>query len=354
MRFFPQRPALRVTDARLQPFLEASSAARADIELVGLMEQATPLIVSALRNRSHGPVGVDAEDAASEARAQVAARLQHLRFDGAASPGELPPAISDFSAYVSTVAYNAWAEILRQRNPGRAKLLNRLRYLLEKRTTQFGFALWKGQDGETWAGFDCWKEGCHETSSVARQRQLLSDPRAAAAEALGGADWASLNLADLIASLFSWLGGPLKLQDLTDAVARLHGIPVSMATLEQESFDDESIDPHPSPCDELRWKEYLAWLWQATARLTLPQRTAFLLHSHCLQEMEAEGLTSVRRAASALGLAAERMAEVWNSLPLDDLAIGTLLGAGRQQVINWRKAARIQLGREFHQWLNAE
>ena len=70
--------------------------------------------------------------------------------------------------------------------------------------------------------------------------------------------------------------------------------------------------------------------------------------------MELLGLTSVRQAATALGLTAERMAELWNQLPLDDLTIGRLQGVGRQQVINWRKAARIQLGREWQSWLQPQ
>ena len=79
-----------------------------------------------------------------------------------------------------------------------------------------------------------------------------------------------------------------------------------------------------------------------------------MLHSHCLHEMEFAGVTSIRKAATRLELAAEHMAGLWPALPLDDLRIGDMMGVGRQQVINWRKAARLRLGREWQRWLNPE
>ena len=93
----------------------------------------------------------------------------------------------------------------------------------------------------------------------------------------------------------------------------------------------------PSPHDALRWKEYLLWLLRASAALTVRQRSAFLLHSTCLREMELIGLAGVRRTAALLEIPAERMAELWGALPLDDRAIGALLGLENQQVINLRK-----------------
>ncbi len=86
--------------------------------------------------------------------------------------------------------------------------------------------------------------------------------------------------------------------------------------------------------------------------MTLPQRTAFLLHSNCLRETELLGLTSVRQAAALLEMPPERMAEYWNALPLEDRAIAAWLGLESQQVINLRKVARGILGRAWRIWLN--
>ncbi len=346
------------TDPRLRPFLGAPSTKEADLELARLMELATPWIIQAVRRRSHHGTDPDMADAASEARVQVIACLQRLRTENGVSPEKRLP-ITDFETYVGALAHHSWADTMRARNPQRAKLRNRLQYLLERRTTQHGFALWADADHENWAGFENWRGQFPIPLSETRHLQLLTDPRAAAAGAFGAGGWSMLNLPDLVAGLFSWLGGPLKLADLTDAVLRLQDAPVPLAVLEKENADYEPaapdpVDPQPSPCDELRWREYLTWLWQQTAELTLVHRRAFLLHSNCLHEMEFAGVTSVRKAAARLELAAEHLAELWTSLPLDDLVIGGMLGVGRQQVINWRKAARGRLGREWQRWLNPE
>lgn len=47
-----------------------------------------------------------------------------------------------------------------------------------------------------------------------------------------------------------------------------------------------------------------------------------------------------------------RMAEYWNTLPLEDRIIAAWLGVENQQVINLRKVARGILGRAWHRWLD--
>jgi hypothetical protein len=43
----------------------------------------------------------------------------------------------------------------------------------------------------------------------------------------------------------------------------------------------------------------------------------------------------------------EELTEIWNALPLDDVAIAAHLGVTRQQVINLRKSARERLVRRM-------
>ena len=345
------------TDPRLRSFLEASTDAEADRALASLMDEAAPLMTALLQRKRRGRNNAaDAEDAASEARTQLAVHLQRLRI----APTDRPP-IADFHAYAATVAFTAWASGLRQRHPGRAALLNRLRYLLENRTGQSGFALWTSPGGEPLAGFAVWRGG-DAAPSPERHQLLRADPCAAAAEvfrAAGPDSGASLPLADQVTGLLSWLGGPLPVRELTDALAELTGVCHFPETWREESgsADDDmavpaAADPGPSPHDALRWKEYLLWLWHEAARLTLRQRSAFLFHSNCLREMELLGLTSVRQAAALLEVPPERMAEFWNLLPLEDRAIASLLGLECQQVINLRKVARGLLGRAWREWLD--
>jgi hypothetical protein len=57
------------------------------------------------------------------------------------------------------------------------------------------------------------------------------------------------------------------------------------------------------------------------------------------------GVASLRDIANVLEIEAQKLAEIWNDLPLDDLSIGALLRVSRQQVINLRKSARERLAR---------
>jgi hypothetical protein len=98
------------------------------------------------------------------------------------------------------------------------------------------------------------------------------------------------------------------------------------------------------------WKEYLDWLWREIKSLSDRQRRAFLFHSDVLQELELLGIASIRVIAGPLNLTAQELAELWNRLPLDDLAIAKMLDCTRQQVINLRRVARDKLGEAWKIW----
>ena len=229
--------------------------------------------------------------------------------------------------------------------------------MLEGRTNQRGFALWTGPDGKTWASFEVQHGQRPSSDAVARTSRLLADPAGAALEILGAATPASLPLVDLVGDALAWLGGPVRLRDLTDILATWQDI--SDKPFESLPFDaDEEpatvqfAAPGPSPHEELQWKEALSWLWREASGLIRPQRLAFLLKSTCLREMEILGLVSIRKAAVVLDLPAELLAEHWLVLPLEDRVIGAMLGMETQQVINLRKAARVVLGRAWQHYLH--
>ena len=349
------------TDRCLQAFLKAQTQEDAVGELARLVEIATPLIISSLRHRRGNAPPEDLEDTVSEARTHLLLRLQRLRAErgSRAEWGEESGTILDFGAYVVTVARTAAAQLHRRRHPARAMLFNRLRYLLENRTNQGGFSVWTGPGGETWTGFAAWANAHRfSTQTGGRLGRLLADARPIALEIFGasGAE-SALPLAEIVARLFRWLDEPIRLRDLSDAVAEWQGIHAGRGEASGiDSGDNESFaallpSKEPSPHDALRWKEYLRWLLQEAGRLTLRQRRAFLLHSSCLREMELLGLTGVRQAAALLEIPPERMVEHWAELPLEDRLIGMILGVATQQVINLRKVARGILGRAWQSFL---
>ena len=333
-------------DVRLTRWLTAPAGIDADRALARLLEEvALPVINRIVRGKfGKGSGGVDAEDITSETRLQLIRYLQGLR-ERTLADGETPAV--NFPAYAATVTYTVWASYLRRRYPGRAMLLNRLRYLLENRAGPQGFVLWQSSGGERLAGFTVWRKEERAAEPTPRRHWLLTDAQAAAADAFEGVNRVPTDLAALTAGLLAWLGGPLELRELTRVLAELLGLaePDGLPSEDAEDAGYSAPDPAPSPHETLRWKEYLGWLWREVMGLPLGQRTAFLCHSSLLREMELCGLTSIRAAASALEIQPEKMAKIWSRLPLNDLDIAALLGSGnRQRIINLRKTARATLG----------
>ena len=330
---------LAESDPLLQPYLEASAERDAAAPLAALFAlQAEPIIEQILRvKRARSGQPNDVADVASAAREYLVRQLGLLRA-GAREP------IRDFRGYVASVTYSAWAEYLRERHPQRAMLLNRLRYLLENRTAQKGFALWDDAEGQKWCGFSSWRERMGGASP--KLQWLLVDPAAAVADALPGANPAAMILPELVAGLLRWLGGPIELRDLTTALAEVSGF----ARTESRPTDEAEIDPRNSPAEELIWKEYLRWLWQEIATLSERQRRAFLLHAEVVRDFDSLGIASLRAIAASLQLKANELAEIWNRIPLDDLTIAKMLDCSRQQVINLRRVARDKLGAAWRQW----
>lgn len=355
---------MRGADRLLRPFFEARDETAADTQLGKLLgEIADPIIcrVVGAKFRVHLPLrqtaprdanALDAEDTCSEAHGQLARRLHALRADLLArGPGQRQDAsapIEDFRAYAATVAFSAWNDYLRQKRPARARLLNQVRYLLEGNTRHGGLALWEiPASGERLCGFTAWKDRRQASDRVA---DLLSDPAEFVVDVVACGELRRINPAKLLAIIFDRLGGPIAIEDLLEAVAELwdiHDESAQETDFSDRSLPEEMESTHPTPYDEVRWMEYLGWLWRAVGGLSARQKAAFLLNSEVIKEFEYAGIASIRAVSGALGLNAEEVAAFWDDLPLSDNAIADRLSTSRQQVINLRKGARIILGRQL-------
>ncbi len=260
------------------------------------------------------------------------------------------PPIRDFAGYVATVAQTVWAEHLRAKYPGRTLLSYRLRYLLENRSGQTGFALWNAPGASAWCGFTDWKSGGAAPARAEALRRLLVNPHLA--DGPQGAA-ASASLPDVVGRTLRTLGGPVLFNDLLAIVSDRLGINEAPQPFEVgDEIDAAQSDPAPGPADALIWKEYLAWLWREMESLPLRQRRAFLLHSTVAHDLEYRAVAGVRQQADLLEIRPENFAEHWTRIPLDDLTIASILGVTRQQVINLRKVARATLGVAWKKWLN--
>jgi len=115
-------------------------------------------------------------------------------------------------------------------------------------------------------------------------------------------------------------------------------------------------DPRVDIGTQLDQRRYLTRLWAEVCQLHPRQRSALLLNLRDGQGCDAvvlfplTGVASLRQIAEVLGMTAEKFAELWNELPLDDATIAKSQGLTRQQVINLRKSARERLARRMERF----
>jgi DNA-directed RNA polymerase specialized sigma24 family protein len=112
-------------------------------------------------------------------------------------------------------------------------------------------------------------------------------------------------------------------------------------------------DPAPDAALAFERRTYLARLWGEIRQLPPRQAAALLLNlrdghgGNAAALLPLTGIATLREMATAVGLPSERLAGLWNGLPMEDATLADLLGVTRQQVINLRKSARERLARRM-------
>jgi hypothetical protein len=325
-------------DSLLEQYLSANDS-EAESALQRLLEtEAAPIFERTLRRRAGN--AAEEEEVTSAARSLMLAQLLALR------RGERSAPIENFRGYASQVAYSAWAESLREKNPQRNMLLNRLQYLLENRTARKEFALWES-GGRKWCGLERWERT--ERLTTPKLQWLHSDAAAVSREIFRRRGLTD-DLTTLVTRLLEWLETPIELHDLLTSVAEIWQISDRTAPLEAAGGEESG---QISPEEELAWQEYLRWLWREMERLSPQQCAAFILHSEVLAEFEEYGIASLRTLAPRIGLPQEILATLWREIPLNDLRIADALSCTRQQVINLRRVARDKLGKAWTEFSGA-
>lgn len=322
-----------MTDPLLEPFRTAADDASAERALEALLqEHVLPLVrkVATRKLRSFGGSRFrpeDVEDVIGDATVVMVDRLGELR-----RTPDAPP-IASLLDYTATVAHNACAHQLRRRHPERARLKNRLRYVLGHRSA---LAVWDVSGVGTVCGLAAWKAG--EPTADAREaleRTAAFDPRA-----LDSAD----ALAARVETLLRSLGGPVELDALVGVLARLCGIDAP-----REVAVEHAPAAQPSREEAIDRRRAVERVWLELAELPVRQRVAMLLSlrdasgASVLWIFPVLGVASIRRIAQVLGWSDAELADVWGRLPLDDNALAARLECTRQQVINLRQAARKRL-----------
>lgn len=332
-------------DVLLEPLLAEAGDEQADALLSQLITvHAEPVIKGVIRfklrlNSYREAHRAETDDIQQEVMLQLLAQLQRFR----KLPDKHP--ISDVRGMAAVIAHRTCARWMRRQFPERHALKNRLHYLM---TRQRGFALWQDQDGKLVAGFAVWREQHKPVHNVVDVERLPANIRTLKSDK-------AQQLAETVAGIFNFLGGPVEFDELVSGLAAIQGIsdqPIeSLADDEDATFEPAASEPNQAWRIEKRI--FLQRLWEELQQLPVNQRAALLLNLRdasgfsCITLFPATGIATIRELAEALEISAESFAEVWNDLPLEDARIAELRGLTRQQVINARKSGRERLARRL-------
>jgi hypothetical protein len=346
---------VRKQSATIDPLLEPLLSPIGDEEIDQFLSQlivrhADPVIKGIISYKLHlnsqnGIGQPDAFDIHQEVIVQLLAAFRQLRQQPAAHP------ISDLRGLAAVITHRTCSRWMRQQFPERHAFKNRIHYLLVR---QRNFAVWQSENKRLTSGLAVWQG----RKDVVNEKQLkeLSDDEALLARIRllkfsRQADWSGT-----FAAIFNRLGGPIELDRLVSYLAALLQIedrPIESIDQLDASFEPEDVSREHDAGWQLEKRSFLQRLWEEVQLLPLNQRVALLLNlkdpegEGCLPLFPALGIATVRQIAEALEMRAEKLAEMWNGLPLEDAKIAELLQLTRQQIINARKSARERLTRRL-------
>jgi DNA-directed RNA polymerase specialized sigma24 family protein len=282
------------------------------------------------------------EDICSEARLNLLRSLRQLK-DQPQKP------IRNLRNYVYTIALQVCDKQLRAMNPGRWRLKNQIRYLLNH---HHDFALWQDEDGITFAGKRPWKEQMlPKRSDFSKLLENVGDLVSKKAF-LGKSE--TEKLGNLANAIFENAGGPVEFDLLVLAMAKLTGVGDSGKIDTTQSMILETVaDQKKGPSEQLELRMNMQKLWSEICVLPNRQRFTMIVG---LQDESGRTLlpllpllqiATIPEIAEQIGYSEVELAEIWPQLPMDDLTISGILNITRQQVINLRKSARERLTRKM-------
>jgi RNA polymerase sigma factor (sigma-70 family) len=353
----PQRQAVVPdSDALLRSYFATLEEAQAELTLgVLLWEHARPLIQNIVSTNlrfstsytSRGRFLEDLEDLVSGVTLQLLKRLRGLR--------ESPDAkrISSFRDYVAVAAYNACYEYLRQRNPERTRLKDKLRYILTRRE---GLALWEAENKRL-CGLANWRVPDLLQIEKSSTDGLLNGIASAEAQRLKESA-RTRNLVELVEEVFKTFLRPMEFNQLVSLVAELVGVKEAILVVDEEfegksGFYGQTSSLESDPATRAEMRSQLSRMWLEIGELPLTQRRALMLG---LRDKNGSSMTvlladiriaSLQHIAEVLAMLPESLASLWKELPLDDLEIAKLLSITRDQVIHQRQSARRRLARRM-------
>ena len=334
-------------DALLTPLLETSDEQADELLSHLITTHAEPVIKNVIRfklrlSSYRESQRADADDIHQEAVLQLVTQLQRFRNAPDGNP------ISDMRGMAAVIAHRTCSRWMRRQFPERNALKNRLHYLL---TRQRGFSIWQDDENKQLAGFTVWQEQRKPVTAIRNLAEVEKLPVNLRALKTSKPQ----ELAEAIATIFNYAGGPIEFDELVSTVAALQGISDQPIESLADDADDAAFltTSEADPAWRTEKRMFLQRLWEELQQLPKNQRAALLLNlkdasgQGCITLFPATGIASLRQLGAALEMGAKAFAEIWNDLPLEDARIAELLGLTRQQVINARKSGRERLARRL-------
>jgi hypothetical protein len=319
---------LAVNDPLLAPLILAGDEEerRAALEIL-LIRHSRPVVERVLARYRHSDRLLGSQEAEDIAGTVILRLLRRL--DEAAN--EETAAIERLADFAATLTFNAVYDFMRRLFPERTRLKNQVRYVM---TRDARFRSWSAPHGVVLA-LAAWPATTE-----------LGEP--ATAWSLSRRGLQRERLGDALETILRQASKPLLADAVIEVLADLWNI------VDLRLTDRDPSSEAASPAGQLESREYMNILWREIRALRAPQRAALLLNLRDSDGGNAAalfvlmGIATLEEVAAAIEVPIERLAGVWNSLPLDDLAIGSMLGMTRQQVINLRKSARERLARRMN------
>jgi RNA polymerase sigma factor (sigma-70 family) len=335
-----------MVDPALQGLLDAVSDEEAERRLDALIEERLAPLVRTIVARKLSASGSkqvfrpeDLQDVAGDTILALLTKLQSLRNRPVAD------AIVSLDDYAAAVTYRVCAHHLRRRYPERARIKDRLRYVLGRDRR---FALWEVAGYGLHAGLSSWRGREADRAGTDRLAEIERDPARWPASWKPPAFVERADPAPILEDVFKVSAGPLELDRLVNLVAAIWQVD-RVARMDIGDRLDRLADENPDPEVTIDRHRFAERVWTEIQQLPLRQRHALLLNlrdsqgAGLLWTFPVTGVASLRAIASVLEMPVDDFAALWSQLPLDDAALAARLECTRQQVINLRMSARKRL-----------
>jgi len=292
-----------------------------------LMTKSQPTVAMIVsRYARHGTLTEqDAEDVAATVNLKL---LQKMRHANRATQED----VASLEDYVAKVTYNVINDHLRSRYPAKARLKNRLRYVLSHDAR-----LLLSMTAEGYACALRYRPPAKVVASTILDSVTIT-PVMRNTRKPG----------DALVAILTAIERPVLFDALVSFTAKLWNVvdPIGVEISRIPSQRHISADP-------IEMRQFLRVVWREIQKLRPMQRKALLLNlrdegpADAISLLVLTGTARFTELALALEMSEETLAAMWHQLPLDDLQIGGMLKVTRQQVINLRKSARARLVRRM-------